>query len=92
MFVITKLDVLTLKCDVLNTHQKKIDAVNDLYELLKEEENNQIVLVKNKEENIIKVYHRNIGYVYSNKTHIATYQIIQFEKESNLTVAIKKTK
>lgn len=96
MYVITKLNINTLKTEIIKLIGKKDDAITHLYKHLEKlEKNEEVVLQKSSETNVVNVYTRMYGYFHNSKELVARYEILQYdviEPESNLTKAVKKTK
>ena len=88
MYLVTKLDITDLTMDILYVENTKDLAITKLYSHL-EQIPDKIELQKLENKNIVNVYKKTAGYLFTRKDLIQRYQILEFLKPSNLTKAIK---
>lgn len=81
MYILTKLDVIDLSNKIEFVTYKSILAIQYLHiqlELLKAESNDKTYDIIHGDLNKIEIYSRNKGYLYSNKTLVAIYEILEY--------------
>lgn len=92
IYVITKLDLSSLDISIIDIKNNKDTAITTLYKHLETYNDKQIELEKvDDEKSIINVYRKDHGYLYSKKTLLFKYDILEFNynKKSELTKALQ---